>query len=100
MKELFKKMFAEQGLDEDTINKFYLEFASIVLVTLVGISKDKLNATEVAQVPKMIENKKIEDIFNLIQSKYSPEEWQKMITEHITPICESYVEEVVLPVTV
>jgi len=98
MKDFFKKIFEKRGLSEDGINQMYLDFSAVVILTLIGVSKEKLNTTETEQASKMMEDKKIDDLFKMIQSKYSSEEWATMISEHITPICESYIEEVALPV--
>jgi len=98
MNELFKKMFEGSGLSETKINDFYLSFASVIVLTILGVSKEKLNDSEIKQIQEMIKEKKLDEVFTLINSKYSENDWENMLVQNVTPIFKSYIEEVILSV--
>lgn len=97
MKEFFEQVFSGFGLSEEKLNGLYADFSTIVLLKLIGVSKDKLSESEAQQIGALIDEKKIDDVYRIVRGKYSDQEWDDMAAEHVTPIFEEYLSEVVIP---
>lgn len=95
MNEIFKQLFAKHGVSESDVTSFAKDFSSIVFVTLVGATKDKLSQDEQAHIQQYWQDNKPNAVFSLIKSKYSDEEWGQVIETHIEPLLSSYLREVV-----
>ena len=95
MNEIFKKLFAKNNLPEADVASFAKEFSSVVFVTLVGATNDKLSEDERMKIQQFWKDGKSDEVFSLIKNKYSEEEWEKTIEAHIMPLWKSYTQEVV-----
>ena len=94
MQEFFETLFAGYGFSEAQIEKMGTEFAAVVVATLLGATKEKMSEEDVKKVQKLFEDEKPAEVLEMMRAKYSPEEWNALIAEHVTPLFQSYCREV------
>ena len=95
MREFFDKLFAKYSLDKETRQKYENEFTGAILLTMIYATLDKLSDEEMNLLQICMREERFADVIKLVVGKYKNDELRKMIEEHVRPLVESYILEVV-----
>ncbi len=92
----FEQLFKNFDLSPDAIEKCTNDVASVVLITLIGVTGPKLTTEQKQVLGNSLKKRDAVQTINLIRAAYSDGEWSEVVKEHVQPLIEGYVKEVLV----
>lgn len=74
----------------------FIDIERVILLSLIGNSFADLTEEEILFIEDYLTHKKADKILDMLQTKYTKAQWQKLLDSKIQPIVKSYMEEVAL----
>lgn len=91
---LFKLLFEERSLPPDKVENYAAQFSLVVVSVIIDHAKSRLSEEEKRELDSLIATKKFDKAASLVQGKYDNREWEALIDAHVSPVLDSYFEEV------
>ncbi|MDP3793928.1 MAG: hypothetical protein Q8R07_04200, partial [Candidatus Uhrbacteria bacterium] len=87
-------LFQNRGLKEADIQKLATDFGGIAFLKLMAVGSARLSEQDQADLKNLWEEKKMDEAFKMIREKYSDSEWDALVDQEISPLLDSYLQEV------
>lgn len=95
MQDLLRQLLIKYKLSDLEIKKIADQFSTVVILTLVGGIFDQISDSEKQELQDYAEQKKYDRILPFIKDRYSSEEFDRLLEQHVAPLLDSYLTEVV-----
>ena len=92
-----KKILQEKKNDitDEQTEKILRDILAVLLLEIVGKSEIKMNSEEVANIKSLFRDKQYEKIMEIVQKKYTDEEWEELVKEEAEKLLDDYFKNVI-----
>lgn len=98
MREIFKQLFKKYNFSDKQVEELAVSFSLVAILKLLEVTENRFSDEEKLTIKGLMQNQKdnLKQIDQLILSKYSPEEFDKIMETHILPLFEDYRKKVIV----
>ncbi len=93
--ELFEELLQKYNLPAADVKRFATEFGQIAGLQLLEATAKDLTPEQQEEAKTQAKEGDFTEMIDILDSSYSDEEWNALITKHVEPLLRSYLEEVV-----
>lgn len=95
--EIFKKIFKKKDLKATPkeIENYANEFMGILFLNILGKTESLLSTEEVEKVKADISSKDFLNMIQILEKKYSPEDWKMILERNTTDLMKDYLAKVI-----
>jgi hypothetical protein len=93
--DLFDNLFEGKNVPSEKIKGFKTQFSMIIFLQLLALSDKHLDSEEKKHVNQLAGQGSFDEVFKMLQSKYTQSEWEQLVEQEFGPIVDGYLSEVV-----